>query len=386
MICEKQNPVLELTSIKDKILGLDVIDIRATNQQESYNIFEILNARGVDLKQHELIKNYIFKYIHPRANVDIAKMLWDTMEQKLYINKKSCLDNFFTHYVTHKYEKPQYDNTEFRIIKQYCDRQNMKSLLEDLCEKADIYRMFYCTAECSNSTIKDTLQFFYDNNHRQFRPLFLSVLSAYKHNRIQQDQIENFFVFIRNFYFGYAIVCNGKSNAIEDIIYTYARKIENDDAVLALSEFSEKLQNYYPSYKMFESNFVLLGWSHCNKSYKTASRKRQVQYILSSLEQYLLSNNNELSVNKYTIEHIANDDGTTEHCQIGNLLLLAEPINNNAGSKVFEEKIAYYKKSNYISTKKFVERYGDREKWNKQDILTRGKYMAKLAYEQIWKI
>lgn len=51
--------IAELGRIKDQIMGLDVIDIRATNQQESYNIFEILNARGVDLKQHELIKNYI---------------------------------------------------------------------------------------------------------------------------------------------------------------------------------------------------------------------------------------------------------------------------------------------------------------------------------------
>ena len=57
--CEQ--PIDELNNIKDKIMGLDVIDIRATNQRESYNIFEILNARGVDLKQHELIKNYIFK-------------------------------------------------------------------------------------------------------------------------------------------------------------------------------------------------------------------------------------------------------------------------------------------------------------------------------------
>ena len=48
----------ELSRIKDKILSLDVIEILATNQQESYNIFEILNARGVDLEQHELIKNY----------------------------------------------------------------------------------------------------------------------------------------------------------------------------------------------------------------------------------------------------------------------------------------------------------------------------------------
>lgn len=126
-----KDPADELGNIKDKIMGLDVIDIRATNQQESYNIFEILNARGVDLKQHELIKNYIFKYIHPRANIDTAKMKWDSMEAKLYINRRSTLDNFFTHYVSHRFEKPNKDNTEFRIIKKYCDRQHMEDFLND---------------------------------------------------------------------------------------------------------------------------------------------------------------------------------------------------------------------------------------------------------------
>lgn len=86
--------IAELGRIKDQIMGLDVIDIRATNQQESYNIFEILNARGVDLKQHELIKNYIFKYIHPRAQIDTAKLKWDAIESKLYIKNKSVIDNF----------------------------------------------------------------------------------------------------------------------------------------------------------------------------------------------------------------------------------------------------------------------------------------------------
>jgi len=108
--------IVELGRIKDQIMGLGVIEIRATNQKESYNIFEILNARGVDLKQHELIKNYIFKYIHPRAQIDTAKMKWDAHRKKAVYKNKSVLDNFFAHYVTHRYEKPNKDNSEFRII------------------------------------------------------------------------------------------------------------------------------------------------------------------------------------------------------------------------------------------------------------------------------
>ena len=190
IITKSENPAIELGNIKDKIMGLDVIDIRASNQQESYNIFEILNARGVDLKQHELIKNYIFKYIHPRANIDTAKITWDSIETNMYINRRSTLDSFFTHYVSHRFAKPSKDNTEFRIVKQFCDRQHMGDFLNDLLNKSSFYRMFYCPDECDNLIIRESLRFFLENNHRQFRPLFLSVISAFKNGKITEKDAD----------------------------------------------------------------------------------------------------------------------------------------------------------------------------------------------------
>lgn len=385
MIQESSQKAIELSNIKDKIMGLDVIDIRATNQQESYNIFEILNARGVDLKQHELIKNFIFKYIHPRAKIDTAKIKWDNMEAKLYINKRSTMDNFFTHYVSHCFEKPNKDNTEFRIIKQFCDRRFMEEFLDDLSEKASYYRMFYCPSECDNLIIRKALQFFGDNNHRQFRPLFLSVISAYKNKKITEQVAEQFFQTIKNFYFGYGVVCGGKSNSIEDMVYQYAQKIEKDNALSAIKELKVKLQQYYPDYKTFEAHFILLGWSHCVKSYRTSSKKKVVQYILSNIEEYYLAYNEELTVSSFTLEHIANDDGNSNHCMIGNLLILANPINENAANKVFTDKISYYKSSNFVSTQNFVKRYNNLNEWGESEIEKRGKYMAKLAYNTIWR-
>lgn len=384
IITKSENPAIELGNIKDKIMGLDVIDIRASNQQESYNIFEILNARGVDLKQHELIKNYIFKYIHPRANIDTAKITWDSIETNMYINRRSTLDSFFTHYVSHRFAKPSKDNTEFRIVKQFCDRQHMGDFLNDLLNKSSFYRMFYCPDECDNLIIRESLRFFLENNHRQFRPLFLSVISAFKNEKITEKDAEDFFIFIRNFYFGYGVVCNGKSNTIEEMVYSYARKIENEDATTALKELRQKLHQHYPDFSMFESHFIQLGWSNKLKSYKTPSRKKEVQYILSSIEEYHLSRNKELKVRNFSIEHIANDDGTTSHCLIGNLLMLAEPINNGAADKTYKEKLSYYSRSNFISTQNFLQHYSGISDWTDENIAKRGKYMAKLAYDKIW--
>jgi hypothetical protein len=60
------------------------------------------------------------------------------------------MDLFFNHYVTHKYMKPDKDNSEFRIIKSFCPKDKMAQLLSDLCSKAEIYRWFYKPDECQN--------------------------------------------------------------------------------------------------------------------------------------------------------------------------------------------------------------------------------------------
>lgn len=385
MISEADQRITELTRIKDKIMGLDVIDIRASNQQESFNIFEILNARGVELQQHELIKKYIFKYIRPVAQIDVAKIKWDSIEKMLYVNKKQVMNSFFSHYVSHRFEKPSKDNTEFRIIKQYSNRVCMRELLDDIYDKAAYYRMFYCPEECENPVIREALLFFLRNNHRQFRPLFLSAISAYKNGKITEREAERFFLAIRNFYFGYGVVCGGKSNTIEDMVYQYARKIENEDASGAIKELIIRLQQYYPDYDTFESSFKLMGWSHHVKSYKTPSKKKEVQYILSGIEEYNLAHNAELAIRSFTLEHIANDNGKESHCRIGNLLILAEPINWNADQSDFKEKIKFYEKSHFITTRNFVTRYGGLSTWGDGEIEKRSQFMAALAYNKIWK-
>lgn len=376
----------ELSRIKDKILALDVIEILATNQQESYNIFEILNARGVELQQHELVKNYILKYVQPRSDIDKAKIQWDRLEELLFIEKQSVIVPFFNHYVTHRYEKPKKGNSEFRIIKANCKKSEMGELLEDLIQKAKIYRWFYLPEECSDSVISKCLQFFKHSNHRQFRPIFLSVISAYNQQKIDSKMTEKFFLFAQNFYFSYGLVCGGKSNALEDSINSYAKQIEDANAITGIIDFIKKLKTYYPPYEQFLSAFKLMGYSQKVKVYKTPSKKRDVQYVLRSFENYWQDQNSELNVREFTIEHIGCDNGKESHCRIGNLLPLAGNVNNRIGDSSFIEKMQYYSKSNFVTVKKFLDRYSKKVEWTETDIDSRSIFMAELAYNRIWSI
>lgn len=386
MIAGASERIAELSRIKDKILDLDVIEILATNQQESYNIFEILNARGVDLQQHELIKNYILKYIQPRSDIDRAKIQWDKLEDLLFVDKRSIIVNFFNHYVTHRFEKPTKDNSEFRIIKASCKKTEMSELLDDLIKKAQIYRWFYIPNECNNLVMRNALQFFKDNNHRQFRPIFLSVISALDQGRIDNTIAEKFFLFTQNFYFAYGVVCGGKSNALDDFVTDFAERIEVSDAEVAIMGFIKKIRTYYPLYPQFLASFKILGYSQKVKLYKTPAKKHDIQYILRTFENYWQKKNNELCVQSFTIEHIGCDDGEESHCRIGNLLPLAEGVNQRIGNDIFINKIPRYRQSNFVSVKLFVDRYGGQSEWTANDIDLRATYMADLAYNHIWSI
>ena len=64
---------------QEKLLSINVVEIISTQEEEIYNIFEVLNARGKKLKQMELLKNHVMKYIQPRTTdvVDKAKEKWN---------------------------------------------------------------------------------------------------------------------------------------------------------------------------------------------------------------------------------------------------------------------------------------------------------------------
>lgn len=98
------NGTIDLSNFTGRIMETIVIETISTNVSESYTIFEILNARGKQLENHELIKNYIMRYYEPTDCGDVALKDWKTLIELL---KKGDVKprNFFDHYVSHKYDR-----------------------------------------------------------------------------------------------------------------------------------------------------------------------------------------------------------------------------------------------------------------------------------------
>ena len=110
------------------------IHIQADNNEDSYTIFEILNARGMALEDFELIKNFIMRYILPQEEtmVDRVKELWkEKIENPLSTN----ISKFFQHYAKHKYRMEINQKDVFNLIKKTA-RKNVNDFFEDLLLKA----------------------------------------------------------------------------------------------------------------------------------------------------------------------------------------------------------------------------------------------------------
>ena len=69
----KSETIEKVHLIKNRILSTNYIDITATTEEDSYTIFEILNARGMALEDSELLKNHIMRYYQPNSSIDRVK-------------------------------------------------------------------------------------------------------------------------------------------------------------------------------------------------------------------------------------------------------------------------------------------------------------------------
>lgn len=139
-ICEEDDePTERLLEIRNAIISMTIVSIVSTSEEDSYTIFEILNARGQELEDHELLKNYVMRYIQPIEKRDVAKIKWEEMELKL----GSYFKRYISHYARHRFGKVQGDtDSDYRIIYKNTKGTDINVLLNDIKLKSEYYLKF----------------------------------------------------------------------------------------------------------------------------------------------------------------------------------------------------------------------------------------------------
>lgn len=364
-----------LIDLRDAVTLVSYISIISDSEEDSYLIFEILNARGTELEDYELLKNFIMRYLMPEKTRDDAKKIWYDLEHDLGKN----ISKFVKHYATHKCRYKDKSMSEYKIISNTFKHSDKEELLEDLRLKANYYlKIVDPQNNCKRGTAEYKLfSFFKKRRLEQIRPVLLSVIHQHLIGKIDDDQYDQLLNFIYNFYVCYNTIGEESSNKLTNIIFKYSEKIENSYSDSLLIDFVNDLKEKLPARNNFINSFKNLGYSKKPGYYEGGSNKARVQTVLEVLERYL---NNGICLENFTIEHVLDDSESKLNGQIGNLLLLEENINNNLSGKGYSQKIKAYRNSNYKTTRKFAERFSNRASF---DIEKRTEYLAELFYDKI---
>ncbi len=367
----------KVLQIRDALIGISYVNIISSTEEDSYTIFEILNARGLELEDHELLKNYILRYLQPIERRDDAKKIWEEIEKCLGKNQKT----FLRYYAIHKYnynidKKPGI--SVYKSIQKATKGRNVNALLSDLRLKSQLYYKIL-NSSSNNALENETFSFFKKNRARQFHPLILSLMHQKMLEKINDNLYEKVLKYLYTFFVCYKIIGEETSNKLSDTIYKYAYLIEKEYSDDKIQECINSLNEKLPTLDSFINNFKNVGWSNHWGIYKDSKNKERCQLILEIIEKYV--SNREVNI-PVTIEHILPDCERIENAQIGNLFYLEETLNRQCANKPLSEKIDIYEKSSLSSPRGFAQRYRNKS-FNPED---RTVFLAKLIYNNILQI
>lgn len=376
-----------LLFLKKRLIDCEVIEISVDDEQDGFRIFETLNARGIPLEQHELLKNFIYSYMRTKAKQQKVSNSWRKITDNLTKNTTDSMSKFLSHYCTHIYGNVK-KNEEFKTIRDHTKKEDVEILLNELVENSEYYKYIDDPSSYKNTTnyseiIYDSLMFFKDFNIRQIRPLLMSLFEKIKRGLLERKMAENIFSLLETFYFLHVVVSKEKTNIIDNTIISLAKDIH------AASEYDYRqiktqLEIYLNSKEDLVNGFSILGYSNKNKKFKNSSNKKMANYVLKKIEKSY-DVENELNVKISSIEHILSDSIDFDYTSyFGNLLPLSTKTNTKIANKPFVEKLKKYKQSNIITVKRFVENYGTIEEWNEKEIKNRTKKIAEYAINKIW--
>lgn len=369
-----------LREIRNAVLDMTAVKIVSSSEEDSYTIFEILNARGQELAAHELLKNYIMRYIQPTERRDDAKMMWEDMERAV----GSSMDKFIKHYATHRFgdTRDKY-NSPYQAIQKATHGQNIGELFDDIKLKSEYYSKIIHPDKGEDGNCDEIeyaiFDFFRTKRFEQFRPVLLSLIHQRSLGKLSSQKYELTLKYIYNFFVCYTIIGEEKSNKLEDVVFKYARMLEDSYSDELLQEFANNLKRKIPSYEWFLNAFKNVGWSNHYDLYKGEKNKTRVQIILEVIELFVSQAHN---AHDFTVEHILPDSDGITNAQIGNLIPLEDALNRSCANKSLTDKCGFYEKSSFTSARGIATRFREKP----FDPSKRIEYLAKLMYNNILEL
>ena len=378
-----------LKALRDQILNSTFVSISTTDRDQANKIFEILNAKGKRLAHIDLIKNKLFELLNKVEPADYADESWKNLKSILCYGKESVgLATFYQHYWSSKYKRV-YSNKLYESFNAVIAKNEVEytQFLNDLINNAKIYMQIVNPKREDYDNRKEYFVIVQSlnciNNYFnvvQVRIALLALFEAKQRRIIDFSMLKSTIIYLENFHFAYNAILSSRPNRLEKIYSTFAIQLRKTTQKTDAKDIIQKkliipLDALFPKFDEFYKKFIELSYS---KSEKPSNVK--TKYVVNKLNGYF--SNKEVFFDDGSVEHIVSETEGENALNIGNLILLEQVLNQEAGNKSYIDKIDTYHKSCYIWVKKFIENY---PQWSESMIKERAKKLAKIYYQDILK-
>lgn len=388
-IVEALSEIDVLKALRDQVLNSTFISISTTDREQANKIFEILNAKGKRLAYIDLIKNKIFEVLNKVEPADFAEETWKNIKETLSFGKESVgLATFYQHFWSSKYKKVS-SNKLYEAFNSTIKKSETEytEFIKELLKNAKIYMQIVNPKREDYNNRKEYFGIVQSlsciNNYFnvvQVRIALLALFDTKQRGIVDFTMLRDTLSCLENFHFAYNAILANRTNRLEKIYSSFAialRKTQTkaEAKCVIRDKLVAPLDELFPTFDSFSEKFVALSFT---KKDKVSNVK--TKYAINKLNS--LYSNNEVFANDGTIEHIIPEKEQGNTLNIGNLILLEDNLNVEAGHENYANKCAVYAKSNYIWVKNFVAQH---EQWDSSMIEQRAKEMAKVYYTEILK-
>lgn len=388
-IVEALSEIDVLKALRDQVLNSTFISISTTDREQANKIFEILNAKGKRLAYIDLIKNKIFEVLNKVEPADFAEETWKNIEETLSFGKESVgLATFYQHFWSSKYKKVS-SNKLYEAFNSTIKKSETEytEFIKELLKNAKIYMQIVNPKREDYNNRKEYFGIVQSlsciNNYFnvvQVRIALLALFDTKQRGIVDFTMLRDTLSCLENFHFAYNAILANRTNRLEKIYSSFAIALRKSQTkaeakCVIRDKLVAPLDELFPTFDSFSEKFVALSFT---KKDKVSNVK--TKYAINKLNS--LYSNNEVFANDGTIEHIIPEKEQGNTLNIGNLILLEDNLNVEAGHENYANKCAVYAKSNYIWVKNFVAQH---EQWDSSMIEQRAKEMAKVYYTEILK-
>ena len=400
---EKQISIIE----RDKVdLGrlfegivnyMQVVFIKLNRKEQPYKIFESLNAKGKVLTQSDLVRNYIAMRLPAESQEQIFNEYWakieDILQDKRKTNRIGELTAFLRHYlafVNRNLPKKNHVYARFRdrMEAEYPATERFIEEIKNLHQFALYYDKLLRPEGEPDEEIQKQLVRLDKLEAIPTYPFLMYLYDSYTKSEILREEFLNVLEVIEN-YLVRRFLSGDPMAYVHNMIPGLIREVCGDQILLEVKRALPSKR--YPSDNRLSQNLL-------SNPINDRPQRKRVVFVLEALNRYLSKATDGYTVlrNKATIEHIMPQTMSPEWKNhigaswaevyeylnfIGNLTIITQEWNATLSNSSFFKKRDMLVRHALLINKEYFSQ--EIERWDKDAIHTRTKYLTKLILE-VW--